>query len=351
MDLDRRMNVARFQLNNSINCLHYFEELRTLVVGFESGLMKSYLFRMAETDKWGVQSKNDLIQHFSLQSKMLIQGRNFTETIEHNDHELVGLQTLKIFSSAVTHLIAHETRQTIVFRSNQHELFFMKMQMSKSGKLKVAPLFLLQMEARIRDFQFHSEGKRVMFALTTGNVLSVEIPPETDIDNRRNYLVDLKDARLKTRIARMTMMQFQKPQLDENDLFYVLNGSTGEENVEWDPEPISVLLDVQCKRSIGQLGQLIQNQIEESRQLEEQMKEEHSKEKERDKPEAETEALVAPQVPIESVKIGDRVDFSQIDQKDLVLVASEGNFLGFLYLLEIRDYLGKWTGLLKTGSN
>ena len=347
MDLGLRSNVARFDLHNAINCLHYFDKLATVVVGFESGLMKSYRFKMSKSAKWQVKSKSDLIQHFSLPSKLFIEGRNFTEKIEHNDHELVGLQTLKIFSSAVTHMVADEAQNTIVFRSADHELFFMKTRTSKSKGLEVVPLFLLQLSTQIRDFRFHAGGRRLMFSLSTGLVLSVQVPGDSEIDNRRNFLIELKDPRLDTRVARMTMMEFQKPQLDENDLFYVLNGSTGEENIEWDPEAISVILEVENKASLGELGRLIRAQIEECQQIEEQVKEESSKNSEKDMEDpssSEVSPEPEPAVPIESVKIGDQVDFGELEKKDLVLVGSEGNFLGYLYVLEIHKYTGRPVG-------
>jgi hypothetical protein len=216
----------------------------------------------------------------------------------------------------------------------------MKLQRLDSGKMNIIPLFLLKMESEIKDFKFHHEGNRLMFALHSGQVISVEIPDEKDIDNQRNYLIELTDKRLNTRIATLTMMEFQKPQLDENDLFYVLNGSTGEENIEWDPEPISTILEVNQKESLSELTRILQEKIEECRKIEEKeavgTKEENKKESKED-----NENEVENDPPLESIKIGDSVDYRSILEKDLVIVSSEGNFLGYLYVLEINKFSGE----------
>lgn len=339
MDLDARSNVARFGLNSPISCLHYFDALETVVLGFESGLVKSFALRLNKSARWQVESRQDLVKHFSLGSKVLVQGKHFLEKVEHNDHELVGLQVLKVFSSAVTRAVASERSRAVVFRSARDELFFMKTRVAEPGAtLRMVPLFLLQLQARVHDCKFLEHSGRLLFALATGQVFSVGVPDESHIDNQRNFLLELGDARLQTRAAELAMMEFQKPQLDENDLFYVLNGSTGEELVEWDPQPVSAVLEVACPESLAELAQAVRAQAEEARRLDEHTRQDHAEPQD---PEARgPPAVQSPAAPVESVKVGDSADLEAFAQKHLALAASQGNFLGYLYLLELRVYTG-----------
>jgi hypothetical protein len=340
MDLDQRMSLAKFNLLNNINCVLYLEEYKTVIIGFGNGLMKSYNLIVNKSYDWTIRSKNDLIKYFSLESKLLIKNKKFTENVEHNQHKLKGIQILKIFSASITHMITNKTKDCLVFRSSNNEMFIMKLKSHKYDSVEIVPLFLLQMETEIKDFKFHHEGKKLMFTLSSGKVISVEIPDESEIDNQRNYLLDLKDKRLKTRVANLTMMEFQKPQLDENDLFYVLNGSTGEENIEWDPEPISTVLEVIHKEALSNMARVLQERIEECKHIEEQQAMRSNQEEKTTSEENNKEEKNEDKPPLESIKIGDCVDYKSILEKDLVLVSSEGNFLGYLYVLEINELKG-----------
>lgn len=337
MDLSQRRTFAQFNLENRINCLLFFPKWKTLLLGFESGLLKSFHLELGDLPKFKNPSKLDLMKFFSLKSKTLRASKNLTENLEHNGHHLKGIQMFKIFSSGISHMIANAQRDCLVLRSHENELFVMRL-FKNANDLHISPSFLLQTESKIRDFKFHNEGTRIMFALEEGKVVSVKVPDESEIDNQRNYLIDLSDPRLETRATTLSMMQFQKPQLDENDLFFVLNGSSGEENVEWEPEPVSVILEVSKKSPLILLGKIIQAQMREAEEIQSEIP---SKEKEKTDSAEKEGGQDKASKKIEGIKVNQSFDFESLENLDLVLASSEGNFLGFLYLIQIDKQKGR----------
>jgi len=67
-----------------------------------------------------------------------------------------------------------------------------------------------------------------------GHIIEIEAPKEDECDTSETYLRD--DLRMKK--TKIMMMEFQKPQKDEDDFLLGIEEKREEIIVEWDPEPI-----------------------------------------------------------------------------------------------------------------
>ena len=335
LNLKERYSLATFPLKNQINSVLFIEPLNLVLVGFESGIMKSFSLKV-DTSKF-VNSNQNLFKLYSMQSKEIRDEEGFIDIIEHNNHKLKMNQMFNVFSCGIKTMIVSPCQNHLAIQSINNEVFVMILRNSTSSKNIIRPLFLVKISEEMTDLKFQNNQQRLMFGSSNGKIVSFKLPEEREIDNRKNYLMELNDPRLEIKYIQISMMEFQKPKLDENDLFYVLNGSSGQENIEWDPEKINSLLEVPLGSGFQVLSEQLQEelqQIEESEMVQEEIK---NSKKQNESKESNEPKLVEKKM-VDTVKIGKNVIVSESLEGSLILATSEGNYLGYLYILQLLEF-------------
>ena len=129
------------------------------------------------------------------------------------------------------------------------------------------------------------------------------------------------------------MMDFQKPKFDENDLFFVLNGPGAFENVEWEPEPISKVLDPLEPSSIFSLFEKVQGARKQEEE-EEEMKEALSKDQKGNPSSGREQSIFG------SIEVQTDVKMDEITNKEIILVTAQGTYAGYVYLINLFKLAG-----------
>lgn len=111
--------------------------------------------------------------------------------------------------------------------------------MNDQGKLKPEFLYTYKTGAITNAIAF---GLNIFAGTSDGRIISFELKRISDELNRRNYEIDTSYLNVKSGCLRM--MEFQKPKIDENDINFMLSDNIETVDVEWDPTRINTLAKI-----------------------------------------------------------------------------------------------------------
>ena len=153
------------------------------------------------------------------------------------------------------------------------------------------------------------KNKKLYIGLQNGKIRKIDIKKIEILKNEKNFEIDRKILNEKKGILKMA--EIQKPKQDENDIKFVLNDKIEEIDIEWDSLSIRSILNY--KEEIMKISENEKNENFGDLNLKKKSRFSEGKKKKQN---------------LEN-------DFFEDDER--VLVSSEGDFIGFLYLLKLSE--------------
>lgn len=109
MTLQDRQTTANFKLKSRINAVQYIQQANIIIVGFESGLLKSFELSLNDNNIAQAIPQKDLFKLYSMKSKET--ELTVEEEIVANGHRLKRVQMFKVFSSPLRKIILNDDRE------------------------------------------------------------------------------------------------------------------------------------------------------------------------------------------------------------------------------------------------
>lgn len=156
--------------------------------------------------------------------------------IIHFSKEKVYLvKSMKVHNNPVASLCFSPSGETLAVLSSQGEIFFLAVEPAAGGGVKIDPICIHPINMKVNYMSWGQTLNTLLLATESGQVIELEVPKLEDFDSTFTYL----NESIKSRSFTIKMMEFQKPKIDENDINFLLDDKVVQQEVEWDPAPIS----------------------------------------------------------------------------------------------------------------
>lgn len=330
VDLENRITFASFPLKNKITSIEFIESLNIALIGFSDGSLQSFEIYIDHTQFKELKSEKQLSKIYTIDSKESQDEFGFAQSIIYNKNTINKFQLFKVFSVAIESITISQNLQFVSLLSTNNELFIFEMNIFEKKNKILSPFFMIKISEKIENLKFLETSSRLYFSLISGKVISIRIPGKEEINNKKSYLIDLNDPKLDIKYSQISMMTFQKPKQDENDLFYVLNGSSNQENIEWKPDSITSFTYIPCQSNLFSLFNEAKQEFEKIEQQEKQLIDSESKNNNTN--------VIQNKALNDKFHIEQNEDIDKYDLDNLLLVTSQGKYLGYIYLIKLRDW-------------
>lgn len=139
---------------------------------------------------------------------------------------------MKVHNCAITHIKFSGSGDYLAVVSKKGEIFFFKCE--STGALQLKPLCMYPLNVEITCIVWNRLSTHLLVGCKSGSIFEIAAPIEEECDTSETYLREDLDKKE----SKIMMMEFQKPQKDEDDFLLGIEDKRDEVEVEWDPEPI-----------------------------------------------------------------------------------------------------------------
>ena len=292
----------------------FFED--KIFLGYSEGIClefnkKEKMTKSRKLDFYGITSI------CSFDENLLVGNKKGILTLFSENFEI--LDFLKVFDQPLNEIL---TEGNFIICVAKNEIFILSINLEKKNQTE--KIFQGQYLYKIEKTSISSislKSKNLFIGLQNGEIRKIDILKIDPKKNEKNF--QIKKNLLNEKKGILKMAEFQKPKQDENDIKFVLNDKIEEIDVEWDSLCIRSILCYEEESEIPKISEKEENfeNLKKSRFSENTNKNEFLR------------------------------NFGDFEQDERVIVSSEGEFIGFVYLIKISEDLKNSENYLQKEKN